>query len=380
MTTSGVIQSKRPISELIDEAFDYCQIAVEEESLTAEEYKRALNAANMMMRTWQGQGFHLWQYTEGTLFVQSGRTEYNFKPEVQPDSYEVLVDSRFVRSIRSDVIGQAILSKPYIGADDLYYVMMPTYYDCDGNAWASPNGESFVAGSVGYYTPDRKIIDWRNVLVFTPVDPTVTPQELELPDDGREWAYWSIETDELFGFGNPASFPAFINIPTGSTFTIYPADYEINAERLLSVRRVNNYLTDNENETPIKFDSHQQFEALPTKNSRGVPNVATFDRLKDEGCLKLWQSPQNECDYQIRFTFERTFEKFVNTTDTADFPRYWEDAFIFNLAERLALKFRAPPDVAATIRQNAMEYLNQALDYDNANYDLKVVLDNRVGV
>lgn len=370
MTTSGVVQTHKTISELIIEAFDYCQIGVEEESLDAEDSQRALRAANFLLRTWQAQGIHLWQYTECTLFPQAGRTEYYMTPQDDTVTDNSTEAQRAVRCIRSDVVlyAQVSIAAPPPPNDTSFFILVATQYDCDGNAWANQDGPSMIGARIGVFDTDNFIIDWAQITEFELWTAGTPTQTIALPNDGRQWSYWRVKTD--LGFST---------IADGDAVYIYQDGYQVNPERLLDIRRVVNPGTDNETETPLKLDSHEEFQRLPNKRVLGVPNVATFDRLVNGACFKLWQSMRTDIEYFLRLTVERTFEGFVNTNDTADFPQYWQDAFVFNLAERLCIKFRVPPGVQADIRQKASETLNQALSYDNANYDMSVVINNRVG-
>lgn len=370
MTTSGVVQTNRTIAELIEEAADYCQIGVEEESLSPEDFQRSLRAANFLLRYWQSQGYHLWQYTEATLFLQSGRTLYNLKPENDTTSGNFF-EERAVRCIRSDVVlyGFISVSDPPPPYDDgSIFILMPVTYDCDGKAW-STSTESMVGFRAGHYRADIERIEWTQITEWEYWPFGDPPQSVEPLDDGQIWIYFRLKLDRIFA-----------GMDDGDQIIIYSEGYQVNIERMLDVRRVINIGTKSENETPIKFDSHQEFQRLPTKRSQGAPNVATFDRLVNGGCFKLWQSPQTDNDYQVRFTVERTFEKFVDPADTADFPQYWQDAFVFNLAERLCMKFTTPAIIQANIKAKAIETLNEALNYDNANYDITVVINDRVGL
>lgn len=341
--TSGEVQNKRPISELIQEAFDYCQIGVEEESTDAEDFQRALRAANFMLRNWQSQGIHLWQYTEATLFLQTGRTNY----PLQADT---------VRTVRADLVSNGTTQEVIPPLISSVIILFVPFYDDDG----------VLHGAV-----DDDLNDWN---VGFCIDSEIVWKTI------TDWTVFNA-TQNLYQMVIDVPFDS--EIPEGTKMFLYPpatlTKSVVQAERLLSVRRINELASTFSNETPINFVSHDEFFRLPNRKTTGVPNECTFDRLKDGGVFHLWQTPENETTYQIKYTFERTFEKFVNTGDDADFPRYWEDAFIFNLAARIAIKFRVDPQIVAYIQQEAAKTLNEALNYDNANYDISVTINNRVG-
>lgn len=143
-------------------------------------------------------------------------------------------------------------------------------------------------------------------------------------------------------------------------------------ERVLDVRRAG--LVTPSNETPVALESHQSWNRVSDKTSTGSVNEVTYDRTLPKGTLYVWQTPADSSE-QIRFTYERKIEDFVNNDDAPDFPKYWLDALVFNLAKRLAIKYRVPPQVKQDIDMMAEQTLTDALDFDNANYDVDVTIN-----
>lgn len=78
MAVSGVYTFDLTFNNIAIEAFDRLQIGADGETLTGDMQKRAKSSANLMIKEWEQQGIHLWTYTEGTLFLQVGQSEYNF--------------------------------------------------------------------------------------------------------------------------------------------------------------------------------------------------------------------------------------------------------------------------------------------------------------
>jgi len=50
------------------------------QSVDASQIQDGLESLNFMVKSWQGQGLHLWSKTEGILFLDVGRTNYNLGP------------------------------------------------------------------------------------------------------------------------------------------------------------------------------------------------------------------------------------------------------------------------------------------------------------
>ena len=158
------------------------------------------------------------------------------------------------------------------------------------------------------------------------------------------------------------------DIPSGAK--VYYYQYQVRPiERVLDVRRAT--LPQVTNETPLAFESHQKFFRLSQKSSQGSVSEATYDRTLPEGVLYVYQTPANSIE-QIRFTYERKIEDFINNDDCPDFPKYWMEALVFNLALRLAAKFNISDRRKFEIKELAQETLDQALSFDDANYDITV--------
>ena len=366
MTTSGVVQSKNPISDLIDIAFDYCGINVEEEETTAEEYQRALRYANQMLRSWQAQGLHLWQYQEGILFTELNRNAYGITGKVLEPEINSLAHVQDVVCVKSDMLTIATTLNSLETGDTLIEIVFQNYYWDDGTFYqrrfdvsSGPNIVGWIIGiDVGGW------IWWDVIIDVGLLSSSGAENRLDV----------TLQVGLPFGLDDET-----FNLDPGQKCYLYPPEATINdAERVLNTRRVQYVKEDFSIETPINFTSHQEFFNLPNRRNAGVLNQATFDRQKDNGVFHIWQPPTDPNTYQLAFTYERTFQKFINPSDTADFPNYWEDAFCWNLADKIAIPFNVPESNASMIRQKAAETMATAQSYDDANYDLKVTLNNRM--
>lgn len=78
MAVSGVYTLDLTLNEVLIETFDRLQIGADGETLDGDMQQRGKRALNLMIKEWEQQGIHLWSYTEGTLFLQVGQSEYNF--------------------------------------------------------------------------------------------------------------------------------------------------------------------------------------------------------------------------------------------------------------------------------------------------------------
>lgn len=78
MTTSGVYTLDLTLNQILIDAFDRLQIGVDGEDFDGDMFTRGKLAANLLIKSWENQGIHLWTYTEGSLFLQKGQAEYDF--------------------------------------------------------------------------------------------------------------------------------------------------------------------------------------------------------------------------------------------------------------------------------------------------------------
>ena len=77
MSTSGVYTLGLTFNEIATEALDLLQVGADGESLSGPMTQRAQRSANLLLKAWQGQGIHLWTYTEATLFLAVGQYSYD---------------------------------------------------------------------------------------------------------------------------------------------------------------------------------------------------------------------------------------------------------------------------------------------------------------
>ena len=106
MSTSGSINFNVTKSDIIDHAFRLLAVYGEQESVSAEDTAIASRALNMMVKSWQVQGLHLWTETEATGILQADIPSYTISSTAGHFS-EIMVET----SISADeASGQTVLS------------------------------------------------------------------------------------------------------------------------------------------------------------------------------------------------------------------------------------------------------------------------------
>lgn len=80
MATSGNPVLTSSAIELVTAALRVIGEVPAEQSPEAVDITTGIEAFNMMIKDWQGQGLHLWAKTEGVLFLDKGKSQYNLGP------------------------------------------------------------------------------------------------------------------------------------------------------------------------------------------------------------------------------------------------------------------------------------------------------------
>ena len=156
----------------------------------------------------------------------------------------------------------------------------------------------------------------------------------------------------------------------GSHVRTYVPSSFIPANKITQVRRRESSTY----ETEINFESRKDYFNLPDKVSQGSPVQAYFSRQEDAGIMYIWPAPSTANDV-INFTYERPIQVIDSGSDTLDIPNYWYEAIIYNLAERLILKFGCSQGRAQIIREKAISSLDLALEYDTDLYPIVVKIN-----
>lgn len=116
---------------------------------------------------------------------------------------------------------------------------------------------------------------------------------------------------------------------------------------------------------PMSVKSHYDFNLLSGASSAGVPITYWYEPLNQTGVLHVWPSPDNYTIANRSFvmTYQRPFQDMVGPNDTLDFPQWWHEAIIYGLASRLAPEFGVPLQDRTTLKQEAKEFLDEALSF-----------------
>ena len=139
--------------------------------------------------------------------------------------------------------------------------------------------------------------------------------------------------------------------------------------RPLKVPKARSYRYNGANEIPMWTDSRQQYMDLPNKTNPGTPIEFFYSPKLLEGEFYIW-NPINIQNWAVRFTWYRSLQDIICTTNTVDFPQEWVNPLIWGCSREMCPGAGTPPDKVATIEKNADRYLDLAINWDRESEDI----------
>jgi len=310
MALSGTYVLTRTALEIYTEVLQILQVVGDGETITTTMKDKIKVTMNNMLKAWEGQGIHLWTFQEGTLFLQVGQAKYDFT-----DSDTKLANEFFQTALSQDEISGAST----VTLDDVTNVAN---------------------------TDNIGIIDANNNLFFTTVNGAPAGNVVTL-------------TDVL-----PTA------VTKGSVVYTYKATPAFVPIRRILPDEVRRRDSD-DYEIPINFESRGDYFDLPNKEQQGLPIQAYYSRQEPQGIMYLWTTPDNARSV-INFSYERETQIITQDSDNFDIPSYWFEALVFNIADRVKLKFSTSSERSQIIQQEAIRSLDEALSFDDAVYPIEV--------
>lgn len=113
---------------------------------------------------------------------------------------------------------------------------------------------------------------------------------------------------------------------------------------------------------PMNIYTHYDFNLLPSQNNSGVPVNLYYEPLRTTGTINLWPIP-NDSTTTITIVYQSPFEDMTTATDDFDFPSYWIEALIYNLAWRMAPEYGIPPTDRNLLAAEAKFFKEEALSF-----------------
>lgn len=301
MATSGSVDFTMSARQVINSAFNKIGVSVAEQALTAQEFQDGIDALNLMLKSWQAQGLHLWSKEEGVIFLDAGKTDYLLGPG--GDEATTL----------DDFVGTATI------ADETATATVIDVSDTTGMADSDNVGIELDSG----------VRHWTTIVtVDSSTQITITDG---LPSDSKSGS-------SVFTFTNLIQRPL----------------------RVLSTRR---QTFNQSNEISVHMWSRNEYFNQVNKLSRGTVVNAYYSPQLTNGRFYVWQTASS-VNQLVRITFERPIEDIDIGDDNLDFPVEWLEAIIYNLAARLADDYDAPALKVQTVNAKAIQFLDELLGFD----------------
>lgn len=125
---------------------------------------------------------------------------------------------------------------------------------------------------------------------------------------------------------------------------------------------------------PLNVYNNYDYNLLPIINSSGTPVNLYYQPLSTYGTLNLWPKPSSST-VQITIRYQRPFEDMTSATDDFDFPPYWMEAIVFNLADRLSYEYGIPGQDRVELARRAEMMHQQALSFGSEEGSLYLQVD-----
>lgn len=286
MPTSGSTNYSRTARQIIRAALRALGVTTSGEVPTAAEEQDALEAFEMMVKTFQAQGYHLWTLQEATLFLTASTTEYS------------LTGARAVS----------------------------TFVETTSSAAASDTDTTIDVSSIsGIADGDvLGIVTSSSAIHWTTVNGAPSGSTVTFDD--------ALTTD----------------VDSGATVYAYTAadDLIVRPLRIESVRR-RDVTGTNPIDTPLGEMAREDYFNLPNKSNTGVPVQFYYDPGRATGKLYIWPAPEVITNL-LTFTYAKPIEDFDLATNDPDFPQEWLETLKYQLMIRLAPEYgvQLRPDVA----------------------------------
>lgn len=316
MSTSGSQNFSQTRAQLIDDAFQLIGVYGIGRTVSAEDTTLASNFLNKMIKAWSAKGLHLWEKTEGVLYLTPHEEQYSLG-SASTDAYVTNVSDEVVTQLNGALAANA------------------TAITVDSTT------DMTVADKIGIVLTD-KTIHWTTIATI----PTSTTLTLTT------------------GVASAASDNALVYTFTSRIYKPL---------RILEARLVSGIDTGSTStltEIPMTQISNKDYMNLSSKfKSSGRPNQYTYVPKNTNGLFYVFTRPSDGSD-RIYFTYERIIEDLDNASDDFDFPSEWLEPITWQLALRLGPAFGRSEKAINVIAPIATKMLDNLMEWDSETTSL----------
>lgn len=116
-------------------------------------------------------------------------------------------------------------------------------------------------------------------------------------------------------------------------------------------------------EIDMRLLEREQYFKLVNKESCSTPLNFYYDPQLPDGFLYLYPAPATN-GWMIKFTYQQPFDIFEASKNTADISEEWIEPLTWELAYRMAPNYGLPLEEREWLKQQAIETLEQAKNFD----------------
>lgn len=302
MATSGSTDYSINREQIFQESLEILNVYDPVSTLSYEDMFSCARTLNMMLKAWEADGLQLWMQKEVALFLEQDKIKYSLGT-----SGDHATESFTETAVKVAGIATA------------------TALDVDSTTGMT------AADYIGVELDDTTM-HWTTIASVTDSDTVVLTDALPS----------AAAVDNVVRFYT-TKIPKPLRIMDEPVYYTYSSA----AERTLDVV------------------SRQEYWNLGKKTQEGAVNLLYFDPRRDDSELRVFNSPDSSLDY-LKMVVHFPFEDMDAQANTPDFPQYWYEAVVWNLAVRLMYKFggAVTQDRRREIRSLAKEFKEDALNFD----------------
>lgn len=301
------------MADAIQRAFEAITVYGEGDSVSAYDGGVGKFWANSMLKSWQNQAEHLWVRQKVILFLQA----------LQP-TYTISLTS--ADNFTADIPVSAQLTVANIVGDTIINVADSSIFTNGAHIGIQTNSNNFF---------------WTTIAS----KPTATTIQISAP-------LTSAASIGLYVFSYINKVTNIFNVSTlGATRRLIASQIDI----------------------PILWQSYVDYNNMPNKLTAGTPNMWSYDRQRDSFIFNIWQNPK-DVSYYLNFLVDRKIQDVNVNSDEFDLPQEWSDAFVLNLAVRLAVVYgKAQGENFQELKAQAADSLMKAMENDNELGSLYII-------
>jgi hypothetical protein len=300
MATSGSIDFTFTAGQIIEKAFSKIGVKSAEQALQPAELQDGLDALNLMLKSMQSQGLHLWTREEGVLFLDAGKTDYL----VGPSGDEATTLDDFIGTTTTTALAALDVIVP-------------------------------VASTTGMTTGDTA--------------------GMQLDDGTRQWTTITVDS------ATQVTLAVGVTSAASSGNTLFT--YTNIIERPLRITSFRRKTFNADNEIPVNQWSRDEYFNQTNKTSQGTVVNAYYSPLLTNGRVYVWQTADSVNDF-VRLSFQRQIEDVDSQANNLDIPTEWLETVIYGVAARLVDDYNVTPEKGNIVTAKAGALMETSLGWD----------------